>query len=130
MNRIPTVDELVQAALGGGDISIQDTPPVEKIAALSSSSFDVMEETASELEKWAEQAERHHEEDQKVTSGNQKNTQHNRILKLAMASTILNTLQGLSDHGQLDRLAEKVAAPRFPQLAAKLRQVQRTIPAL
>ena len=128
MNRIPTVDELVQAALGGGDISVQDTPPVEKIAALRSS-FDVMEETASELEKWAEQAEQHHEEDQKVTSGNQKKTKHNQILKLAMASTILNTLQGLSDHGQLDRLAEKVAS-RVPQLAAKLRQVQRTIPAL
>lgn len=126
MSRIPTVDELVQAALGGGDISIQDTPPVEKIGA----SFDIMEETASELEKWAEEAEQHHKEDQKVTSGNQKETQHNQILKLAMASTILNTLQGLSDHGQLDRLVEKVAAPRLSQLAAKLRQVQRGIPAL
>ncbi len=119
MNRIPTVDELVQAALEGGEVSIHNAPPVEKIAAVTDSSSDVMEQTASELDKWAEQTQKHQENQAEISTHNQEETTHNRILKLAMASTILNTLQGLSDHGHLDRLVEKVAVSRFAQQAAK-----------
>lgn len=118
MNRIPSVDELVQAALEGGTVSVIESPPVEKIAAVTDASSDVMEQTASELEKWAEQIEGHQEEQSQISAHNQEETTHNRVLKLAMASTILNTLQGLSDHGQLDQLIEKVAVARFARTAA------------
>ncbi len=113
MNRIPTVDELVEAALQGGQVPSQETPPSEKIAAVTQTAVDEMEETASALEKWAEEAGQGQEQEKQASSEQKKASQHNRILKLAMASIILNTLKGLSDHGQLDQLIEKDAVARF-----------------
>ncbi len=109
MSLIPTVDELVSAALQEGAY-LQEAPPTEKVAAISRDSLDSMEETADALEKWAAEVEKGETEQEKTASDNKKEVQHNRVLKLAMASTILNTLQGLSDHGQLDQLVEKEAA--------------------
>ncbi len=122
MSHVPTVDELVRAALEEG-ASLQEAPPTEKVAAISRESLDSMEETADALEKWASEAEKGDKEQEKTASDSKQKVQHNRILKLAMASTIMNTLQGLSDHGQLEQLIEKEA--RLKGLISGVERVRR-----
>ncbi|KKN61972.1 hypothetical protein LCGC14_0516500 [marine sediment metagenome] len=111
ISKVPTVEQLVQAAIGDADSFEVGEPPVEKIASTKAAGnddgLDLFEKTARELESWADQAESNQEEFEKVASAKKEQDTHDAILKLAMASTVLHTLHELDEHGQLGRLVEK-----------------------
>lgn len=111
ISRVPTVEQLVEAAIGDADSFEIDHPPSEKIAftKVGEDGPGLFEETAKELDSWADQAEGDQEEVEKVASAKKELDQHDAILKLAMASTVLHTLRELEEHGQLGRLVEKNA---------------------
>jgi hypothetical protein len=113
MSRIPTVDELVEAALEGAD-SYSGDSSVEKTASTEIHEYvDMMEKTARELEEWAAEAEGAQVEAEKVASQEKKADRHDRILKLAMAGTILNALNSLDENGQLEAVMEKSGVARW-----------------
>lgn len=98
---IPSVDELVEAAVNGGNIIEK-----EKIASIQySDEADIIESVAGELEGWIKQASEKEEE------GNLIDYQEKRaqVYKMAVVGTIFNTLNTLDENGQLDRLIEKKA---------------------
>lgn len=113
ISKVPTVEQLVQAAISDADSFEIGDPPVEKIASTkvpeSDVGLDMFEKTARELDSWADQIESDQEESEKIASAKKEQNTHDAILKLAMASTVLHTLHELDKHGQLGRLVEKNA---------------------
>lgn len=111
MSRVPTVEELVQAALDDSDAFEIGSPPAEKIAATVSNDLKsdvvILEETASELEAWADETDKQAAEVEKVAAAEKIESRHDAIFKLAMASTVLQTLHDLDEHGQLGSLVEE-----------------------
>ncbi len=126
ISKVPTVEQLVQAAISDADSFEIDEPPAEKIASTkvpeSDVGLDMFEKTAKELESWADQIESDQEESEKIASVKKERKTRDAILKLAMASTVLHTLHELDEHGQLGRLVEKNACSS--QLTGRERVLQ------
>lgn len=98
---IPSVDELVDAAIKGGNIIEK-----EKIASVHySDEADIIEGVAAELESWIKVA-AEKEEEGSLADYQEKKAQ---IFKMAVIGTIFNTLDSLDENGHLDRLIEKKA---------------------
>lgn len=113
MTRVPTVNELVEAALEDSASLEGGDPPSQKIAATVGDDRkpdrSIMEETALELEDWADKEEKQSAEVEKLAAAEKVHSRHDTILKLAMATTTLKILRDLDEHGQLGHLVEKNA---------------------
>ena len=98
---IPSVDDLVDAAVNGGNIIEK-----EKIASVHYyDEADIIESVAAELEGWIKEA-AEKEEEGSLDDYQEKKAQ---IFKMAVIGTIFNTLDALDENGHFDRLVEKRA---------------------